>query len=390
MAHAHRVSARARFAMAAGALALLVILFAPAPFAQQQLRRATNIAALKAHPNFYNLRPIVVVGKVTASNNGDVVLGDESGTIRIVYKSGWPDGLVEVRGEFWDLGRMNPDDPRFSGYDMQRTFHVPPEGPWPRAGQVTAVVANTIAETSPPTSPTIRAMVLNPARYLEQKVTVIGQFGGRNLLGDLPEAPAKSRYDFVMRSADAAIWVTNLRPRGKDFELALDARLDTGRWVEVSGTLQQGRGLQWLDGTGGTIKIVKPPASDETTNQESTIRVPAAPPPEVVFSAPTQEETDVQLTTSVRIQFSRDLNPATLKGRVRVKYDDEETKLRGEPDTPIIEFTTQYLPANRVLEIKFQAPLDRFRAIHVELLDGILGTDQQKLAPWKLDFQTGG
>jgi len=41
--------------------------------------------------------------------------------------------------------------------------------------------------------------------------------------------------------------VTNLRPRGKDFELALDARIDTGRWLEVQGTLQQGRGLQWLN-----------------------------------------------------------------------------------------------------------------------------------------------
>jgi hypothetical protein len=390
MARAHRADARARFAVAAGAFVLSAILLAPAASAQQQLRRATNIAALKAHPNFYHLRPIVVVGKVTATNNGDVVISDEAGGIRLVYKGGWPDGLVEVRGEFWDVGRMNPDDPRFSGYDMQRTFHVDPQGAWPRAGQVTAIVASTIAETSAPTSPTIRAMVLSPARYLDQKVTVIGQFGGRNLLGDLPEAPAKSRYDFVVRSADAAIWVTNLRPRGKDFELALDARLDTGRWVEVSGTLQQGRGLQWLDGTGATIRIVKPPAPDATTTQESAVRVPAAPAPEVVFSAPTQDETDVQLTTSVRIQFSRDISPGTFKGHVRVKYDDEETKLRGEPDTPIIEFTTQYLPANRVLEIKFQAPLDRFRAVHIELLDGILGTDQQKLPPWKLDFQTGG
>ena len=220
---------------------------------------------------------------------------------------------------------------------------------------------------------------------------VIGQFGGRNLLGDLPEAPGKSRYDFVVRSADAALWVTNLRPKGKDFELALDARLDTGRWVEVTGTLQQGRGLQWLDGTSGSIKISKPPApSDPSNTQESAIRVPAAPPPDVVFSTPTQDETDVQLTPLVRIQFSRDINPGTFKGHVRVSYDDQETKLRGEPDTPAIEFTTQYVPANRVLEIKFQAPLERFRPVHVQLLDGILGTDQQKLAPWKLDFQTGG
>ena len=373
------------------ALSLVAIaLFAIDPSAQQQLRRATNIAALKAHPGFYNLRPIIVVGKVNASNNGDVMLTDDSGAMKLVLKTGWPDGLAEVRGDFWDVGRMNPEDPRFSGMDLQQVFHIDPNGAWPRAGQLTAVVVNAIADATPVSVPSIRGVVLNPSRYLDQKVTVTGQFGGRNLLGDLPEAPGRSRWDFVVRSADAAIWVTNLRPKGKDFELALDARLDTGRWVEVSGTLQQGRGLQWLDGTAGTIKIVKPPAPEPTTTQESSVRVPAAPPPEVVFSAPTQAETDVQLRTNVRIQFSRDLNPGSLKGHIRVKYDDEETKLRGEPDTPLIEFTTQYLPANRVIEIKFAAPLERFRAVHIELGDGILGTDQQKVAPWKLDFQTGG
>ena len=66
---------------------------------------------------------------------------------------------------------------------------------------------------APPLAPSIRNIVLYPSRYLEQQVTVTGQFGGRNLLGDLPDAPARSRYDFVMRSADAAIWVTNLRPQ---------------------------------------------------------------------------------------------------------------------------------------------------------------------------------
>jgi hypothetical protein len=358
--------------------------------AQQPLRRATNIAALKAHPAFYNLRPVVIVGKVAVANNGDVVMTDEGGSMRILSKGAVPDGLVEVRGEFWDIGRMNAGDPRLAAYDLPRTFHVDPEAAWPRPGQVTAIVASAVAETTAAAAPTIRAMVLSPSRYLDQKVTVTGQFGGRNLLGDLPDAPAKSRYDFVVRSADAAIWVTNLRPKGKDFELALDARLDTGRWVEVSGTLQQGRGLQWLDATGGTIKVVKPPAPTETSTQESAIRVPAAPAPEVIFSTPTQDETDVQLTTTIRIQFSRDVSPASLKGHIRVKYDDEETKLRGEPDTPLIEFTTQYLPANRVLELKFAAPLERFRAVHVEILDGIVGTDQQKVAPWKLDFLTGG
>jgi hypothetical protein len=356
--------------------------------AQPSPRRATNLAALLAHSAFYHLRPIVIVGKVSLLDNGDLMMTDDAGTVRVVFKGSAPEGLDEIRGEFWDLGRMHADDARLAGYDLQRTFHVDPEGAWPRPGQVTAIVASAIAAASPPSTPTIRAMVLYPARYLDQKVTVTGQFAGRNLLGDLPDAPARSRYDFVLRSADAAIWVTNIRPKGKDFELALDARIDTGRWLEVSGTLQQGRGLQWFDALAGSLKLAKAPV--ETPAQEAPIRVPAAPPPEVIFSAPTQDETDVPLSANIRIQFSRDVNPATIKDHVRVTYDGAEIKARGEPDSPNAEFTTQYLPGNRVLEIRFSKPLERFLTVHVSLVEGILGADKQPLIPWTLDFMTGG
>jgi hypothetical protein len=372
---------RPRLGMAAGAL-----LLATAISAQPSARRATNIAALRAYPAFFHLRPVVVMGRVALADNGDFRLTDEGGAVRVLFKGSPPDGPSEVRGEFWDLGRMNADDPRLAGYDIQRTFHIDPEASWPRPGQVTAIIAGAISEASPPVGTSIRTLVLVPMRYLDQKVSITGQFAGRNLLGDLPDAPGQSRYDFVVRSADAAIWVTNLRPRGKDFELALDARIDTGRWVQLSGVLQQGRGLQWIDATGSSLALAKPPPDPPT---EAPIRVPAAPPPEVVFSTPTHDETDVGLTTNIRIQFSRDINPATLKNNVRVKYDEAETTARGVAATPAPEFTTQYLPANRVLEIRFPNPLERFRTVQIDLTDGIQGTDQQPLVAWKLGFTTG-
>ena len=34
---------------------------------------------------------------------------------------------------------------------------------------------------------------------------------------------------------------------GKDIEFGLDARIDTGRWLTVRGTVQQGRGLLWIN-----------------------------------------------------------------------------------------------------------------------------------------------
>ena len=110
----------------------------------------------------------------------------------------------------------------------------------------------------------------------------------------------------------------------------------------------------------------------------------------MIFSAPTQDETDVPMATTVRIQFSRDIDPATLKGKVRVHYLEAQSAERGEPVTPTAEFTTAYLALNRVLEIKFAKPLERFRTINVDLLDGILGTDQQPLKPWTLSFALGG
>src|SRR5262249_32747093 len=287
--------------------------------AQPAARRATNIAALLAYPSFFHERQIIVVGTIKTQTNGELRVSDDAGSIRLVSKGSAPDGVNEIRGEFWDLGRMKPDEPRLSMIDLRATFHLDPEAPWPKSGEVTAIVASRVPPASPPPAPSIRALVLNPFRYLEQKVTIVGQYEGRNLLGDLPDAPAKSRYDFVLRSADAAIWVSNLRPKTKDFDLSLDARIDTGRWLQVTSVVQLGRGLEWIDAEAGTLTAAKPP-TETTPEREEPIRVPAAPPPEVVFSAPTQDESDVSLTTNVRIQFSRDLDPATIKGHVRVSY----------------------------------------------------------------------
>lgn len=355
--------------------------------AQPQQRRATNIPALLAHPGFYHLRPIVIVGTLALHDNGELRISHETGSLRVVFK-GAPEGLNEVRGELWDLGRMNADDPRLTSYDMKSAFRLDLENAWPRPGQVLAIVASAISPASPAPAPSIRSIVLYPSRYFEQKVSVVGQFAGRNILGDLPEAPARSRYDFVLRSNDAAIWVTNIRPRGRDFDLALDARIDTGRWLGVTGTLQQGRGLQWLEAEAGSLRLAKPPA-ETTADAEPQIRVPAAPPPEVVFSAPTQEETDVPMSSSVRIQFSRDIDPATLKGRTQVQYLSSGAVAGGGSSTKT-EFTMEYRAAARVLEIRFAQPLEPFRTVQVDLLDGILGTDQQPLARWTLKFMTGG
>lgn len=347
--------------------------------AQPATRRATNLAALTAHPAFFHLRPIVIVGEVKIEE-GELRVSNDGISMRLLSKGNAPDGLDEIRGEFWDLGRMNADDPRLRAYDLKTAFKIDPEGAWPRPGQVTAIIASAVIAATPPAAPSIRNVVLSPSRYIEQDITLVGQFGGRNLLGDLPDAPAQSRYDFVLRSADAAIWVSNIRPRGRDFELSLDGRMDTGRWVEVTGRLQQGRGLQWLDATAGSLRLVPAPRDPGETTQ---IRIEPAPAPEVVFSAPTGGEIDVAPATNIRVQFSRDIDPSTFRNRVRVTYEGADPSATG------LEVTTQYLPGTRVLEIKLREPLEPFRTVVVQLTEGVLGTDKQPLQPWQLTFQTG-
>lgn len=362
-------------------LLLIAVLAAGTAFAQPgSVRRATNIAALIAHSEFFHNRPVVVVGDMTLLDSGEYRLTTDGLSLRVLSKGNTPEGSVEVRGDFWDLGKLNADDPRLTSYDLRRSFGIDPEGPWPRVGQVTALLASSVSPATPPSAPSVRNVVLSPARYLDQRITLVGQFGGRNLLGDLPDAPGQSRWDFVLRSADAAIWVTNLRPRGKDFELSLDTRIDTGRWLEVSGTLQQGRGLQWLNGEAGSLKITQAP---KDVPESPAIRTEAAPPPEVVFSAPTGGETDVLPTTNVRIQFSRDMDPSSFRNRIAVRYANNAA-------APPVAFTTNYLPGTRVLEIRFTAPLERLTSVTVAFADGVVGTDKQPLAPWTLKFETGG
>ena len=356
--------------------------------AQPATRRPTNIAALKQYPSFFHNRPILLVGTVATTDKG-IRVSDDNGSFVVLFKGSAPDGLDEIRGEFWDIGRMKPDEPQLASYDLMKTFGVDPNGPWPRPGDVTAIIASSISQAVLPTSPSIRSIVLFPTRFVDQKVTITGQFGGRNLFGDLPDAPGKSRWDFVLRSSDSAVWISGAQPKGKGFNFSLDSRLDSGRWLEVTGTVKTGRGLAWIDVAPDGIQLGKAP-TDTAPAEPEQVRIAPAPRPEVVFSTPTQDETDVSMGTTVRIQFSRDIDQSTLKNHVKAHYIESQTVQRGEPTTPDAEFTAQYSAPTRVLELRFTKPLERFRTVHVDLTDEVLGTDKQPLQPWTLSFDTGG
>src|SRR5207302_9801946 len=110
-------------------------------------------------------RAIVVVGTVKTQDNGELRVSDDAAGLRLIVKGSAPDGLDEIRGEFWDLGRMKRDEPRLANLDLRATFHIDPDAPCPKSGEVTAIVASAVAPAAVPSAPSIRAIVLNPSRY---------------------------------------------------------------------------------------------------------------------------------------------------------------------------------------------------------------------------------
>ena len=355
--------------------------------AQPAMRRGTTLVALRSYPGFYHQQTVAVLGEITRQGQ-QMFVGTEEGRIRILAREDPKEGRAEVRGTFLDIGRMPQDDPRLIQFNLLDSVRQTFGDRWPRPGEeLVLVVAGT---TEPPpapnaTTPPLRVLAMEPARFAGQRVTLTGQFRGRNLFGELPEAPVSDKWSFVLRSSDAAVWVIGLQPKGKTFNFDPGRRIDSGRWVKITGTVRSAKGLTWLEGT--AIELAQEPT-------ESTVEVVMPPPPppavEVLFSAPTEGETDVRLDTRIRFQLSRDLDESSLKGHVRITYSAGDSANRGEPQPPGVEFTTSYTRDNRALEIRPVAPLERFRQVKVEFLEGVKGTDGGAMPPFTLTFTTGG
>jgi hypothetical protein len=252
---------------------------------------------------------------------------------------------------------------------------------WPRPGEELVVRVTDVRPADSSATLSIRALALEPWRYEGQKVTLLGNFRGRNLFGDLPGAPGTSRYDFVIRGAEGAVWVTGLRPRGRGFDLDVDRRVDSDQWLDVTGTVAHERGLVRIEAA--QLVAAKAPASVEVPG-EREVAAPPPPPIEVVFSSPTPDEIDVAPTMAVRIQFSRGLDPKSVAGAFRVGYSGAD----GAAAPPA--FDTSYDAANRAVTLRFKTPLERFRTVRIDVLDALKAFDGAPAKPWTLTFSVGG
>jgi hypothetical protein len=355
--------------------------------AQIAARRAASPAALMAYPGFYQGQLVVVRGNLVTRDRPVLLSPAIERSIPLIFKGPSPaDGSVELRASFWDVGRLQREDPRIVSLGLDRLLPDGLEGEWPRPGETLALtVTDAMAVKPAEGAATVRQIALDPPAYAGQRVTVSGQFRGRNLYADVPQSPGISQWDFVLRAADAAVWVTSLRPRGKGFNLDVDARVDTGRWLEVSGVVREGKGLVWIEGQ--QIALTTPTV--ETTSSEAPAIPQMGPPPEVVFSDPMNGDIDIGLKAPIRIQFSRDMDPESFKGHIRWTFANgaDAPGAAREPDR---QPDFKYDGARRAVEIELAVDDSAtYRSVIVELTDGISATDGAKLAPWKLQFSFG-
>jgi hypothetical protein len=338
-------------------------------------RRVATVDALRRFPGYYHLQNVLLRGEFT-----------EDGT-RILFRAGEQEmrailadsvrtvsGPAEIRAQVIDVGRLESGDPRATPINEGRATER-----WPSPGEELFLRVTDVMSAAPVLAVNVRALALEPWRYDGQKVTVTGNFRGRNLFGDLPGAPAASRYDFVLRGSEGAVWVTGLRPRGRGFDLDVDRRVDTDEWLEVTGMVGYERGLVRIEAT--QMASAKPQTIDIA--QEVTVPVPPPAPLDIVFASPSDGETDVAGASPVRVQFSRGLDPKSVTGSIRVSYPGAGPDLAPPP------FQTTYDAASRALTIRFSQPLERFRTVRVEILDTLKAFDGGQAKPWTLTFTVG-
>jgi predicted RecA/RadA family phage recombinase len=351
-------------------------------------RKATTLAALNAYTVFYNTQHVRVRGTVEERDLRYVLRrGDDRVTLAGIVSVPQvlaPDAEYEATGTFLDVGRLEPTDTRLAGLDVSALWRQ--EGrQWPSPGELKVLRLNALVPADPFLAPSVRALALDPGRFADQRVTVTGRFQGNNLYGHLPDAPSGARRAFVLQLADGAVWVTGLQPKGSGFNLDVNARVDTNRWLEVSGVVTVVRGVAVIEGQ--LVALGTPPSEPAPSEPVARVRT-VGPPVEVVFSLPTQGETDVKPGASVRIQFSREIDRTSIAGRVLVAYGAAEAPVT-DATTPPIEFTTSYVEGSRTLEIRFARPLQAYRPVTISLLEGIVAADGAAFVPWTLTFTAG-
>ena len=367
-------------------VAALVLAASAALLAQAAIRHVTTPHQLSRYGHFFHGSEVTFLGRVSDTAGVVVVpIGEKQRVVVLWQPSATvarPGEDAVLRGLLLDLGRLEQTDPRLANIDTQKILDAVNEGRWPGRDHIFLLTNARAEKYEPEVTATVRGIALDPARWAGKQVTVAGRFRGKNLLGDQPVSPGKSPHEYIVRVADASVWISGLRPRGRGFVLDPESRRDTREWIRVTGTVRHEPPLVWIEGK--TIDLAKP--ERETEPDPGPAVLPPGPPPEIIFSAPLNGESGVATDVVLRVQFSRDIDPESLQGQVAVAYG---LKPDGSSPGSAPAAVTTYRPANRAVEIRFAEPLASFTQVIVAFGDGIKATDGVAMKPARIAFTTG-
>jgi hypothetical protein len=234
------------------------------------------------------------------------------------------------------------------------------------------VITKDIADRARPA--TLESLVTRPGDRDGQIVRVVGRFRGKNLFGDLPAKSHERSGDWVIKHEEYAAWVTDAKPKGDGFELDPDMKKDTDRWLEVIGQVVSRNGITYI--RAGRVRLATPP-SDAPEVAPAPPPPPRPPvPPVVVFALPLDGDTTVPPTGHFVVQFSKDMDVDSFRGRVQLTYAPLQPG-----DRAFDGMSVSYDGGLRALTVVPGDVMRSGRTVELRLLPGILDIEGLELVP---------
>ncbi len=226
---------------------------------------------------------------------------------------------------------------------------------------------------------TLEELVTKPDRHDGKMVNVRGQFRGANLFGDLPSASRRRSADWVLKDDLFAVWVSGKKAKGPGWDLDPDLRRDTGKWLQVTGRVSVSGRVVTIQAT--DVVLSKPPSAARPAEAQVQPTPPPPPrpakPPVVVFSLPLDGEREVSPDTVFQVQFSKDMEEESFRGRVALRYAG-----RPQPgDNSLDAMRVTYDGGLRTLRVDPGDLLRQGRVVEILLLPGIVDLDGLPLEP---------
>jgi hypothetical protein len=225
-----------------------------------------------------------------------------------------------------------------------------------------------------PTVP-LEELVSKARQYDGQMVTVLGQFRGENLFGDLPSASRRRSADWVLKEDVYAVWVTGKKTKGPGWSLDPSLRRDSGKWLQVTGRVLVGEKAVTIEAI--DVVLSKAPSARPQVQAQAPPPPPPRPrkPPVVVFSLPLDGEREVPPDGIFEVQFSKDMDEPSFKDHVAFRYAG-----RPQPgDNSLDALRISYDLGLRALRVDPGDLLRPGRVVELLLLPGIVDLDGMPL-----------